>query len=58
MSMLPLLSKVYERVTNEQALNFFKTFFNEILRGFRKAHNTTLHGLFELLLEVGFLVLF
>ena len=39
---------VYERVINEQALNYF---FNEILRGFRKVHNSTQHGLFKLLLN-------
>ena len=53
MSMLPLLLNVYERVINEQALNYFQTFFNEILRGFRKAHNNTQHSLFELLLNRG-----
>ena len=38
---LPLLSKVNEiRVIYEQASNYFEPFFNEILRGFRKAHNT------------------
>ena len=42
MSILPLLLKVYERVINEQALNYF---FNEILRGLRKAHNSMQHGL-------------
>ena len=38
---LPLLSKVNEiRVIYEQASNYFEPFFNEILYGFRKAHNT------------------
>ena len=36
---LPLLSKVYERVMYEQTSNYFKLFFNDILCGFRKAHN-------------------
>ena len=39
-SILPLLSKVYERGIYEQASNFFKHFFKEILRGFRKALST------------------
>ena len=39
-SILPLLSKVYERVIYEQASNYFEPFFNEILCGFRKAHST------------------
>ena len=39
-SVLPLLLKVYERVIYEQASNYFEPFFNEILSGFRKAHNT------------------
>ena len=46
--MLPLLSKVYERVRCEQALNYFEPFYNEILCGFRKAHSTQ-HPLFKLL---------
>ena len=53
MSILPLLLKVYERVINEQVLNYFQTFFNKILCGFRKAHNCTQHSLFELLLNRG-----
>ena len=32
-STLPLLSKVYERVIFEQALNYLESIFNEILRG-------------------------
>ena len=39
-SILPLSSKVYERGIYEQASNFFERFFNEILRGFRKALST------------------
>ena len=48
MSILPLLSKVYERVIYEQASNYFEPFFNEILCGFRKAHSTQ-QALFKLL---------
>ena len=40
MSILPLLSKVYERVIYEQASNYFEPFFKQILFGFRKAHCT------------------
>ena len=40
MSILPLLSKVYERVIYEQASNCFEPFFKQILFGFRKAHCT------------------
>ena len=38
-SILPLLLKVYERVIYEQVSNYFKTFCNETLCGFRKAHS-------------------
>ena len=39
-SILPLLSKVYERVIYEQESNYFKPFFNKTLCEFRKAHST------------------
>ena len=45
-SILPLLSKVYERVIYEQTSYYFEPFFNEILCGFRKAHSTQ-HALFK-----------
>ena len=48
MSILPLLSKVYERVIYEQTSYYFEPFFNEILSEFRKA-NSTQHALFKLL---------
>ena len=35
-SILALLSKVYERVMYEQASNYFEPFFNDILGRFRK----------------------
>ena len=44
MGVLPLLSKVHERVICEQA----PIFFNEILCRFRKAHSTQ-HASFELI---------
>ena len=37
-SILPLLSKVYERVIYEQELNYFEPFFSDILCRFKKAH--------------------
>ena len=37
---LPLPSKVYERVIYEQVPNYFESYFNEIWCGFRKAHST------------------
>ena len=46
MSILPLLSKVYERVIYEQTSYYFEHFFNEILCGFR---NTTQLALCKLL---------
>ena len=49
-SILPLLSKVYERVIYEEASNYFESFFNEILCGFRKAYSTE-HPSFELLIS-------
>ena len=48
MSILPLLSKVYERVIYEQSSNYFEPFSNEVLCGFRKAYSTQ-HPSFELL---------
>ena len=48
MSILPLLSKVYERVIYEQVSNYFEPFLNELLCRFRKAHSTQ-HALFNLL---------
>ena len=47
-SILPLLSNVYERVIYEQAPNCFEPFFNEILRGYGKGPGRQ-HALFELL---------
>ena len=47
-SILPLLSRVCERVIYEQASNYFEHFVNEILRGFREIHSTQ-HASFELL---------
>ena len=47
-SILPLLSKVYERVIYNQLSDYPDNFLNNILCGFRKAHSTQ-HALFKLL---------
>ena len=47
-SILPFLSKVYERVIHNQLWQNPEQFFNSILCGIRKAHNTQ-HPLFKLL---------
>ena len=39
-SILSLLSNVYERVVYKQVSNYFEAFFNEILCGFKKVHST------------------
>ena len=48
MSILPLLSKVYEKVIYNQLSDYSNSFLNNILCGFRKAHSTQ-HALFKLL---------
>ena len=47
-SILPLLSKVFEKLIYRQLSNYTKSFLSSILCGFRKAHNTQ-HALFKLL---------
>ena len=47
-SVLPLLSKVLERVIYNQLVKYMDTFLNKLLCGFRKAHSTQ-HALFKLL---------
>ena len=47
-SLLPLLSKVFEKVMYEYALWICGEFLNKLLCGFRKAHSTQ-HALFRLL---------
>ena len=49
-SILPLLSKVYEWVISKQVSNYFEPFFDEILSGLWKAHSTQ-HASFELLIS-------
>ena len=48
MLVLPLLSKVFERVIYNQLGKCMDTFLNKLLCGFRKAHSTQ-HALFKLL---------
>ena len=48
MSILSLLSKVYERIMFNQLSNHAKYFLSQILCGFRKVHSTQ-HALFRLL---------
>ena len=48
MSILPLLSKVYEKVIYNQLSDYSDSFLNNILCGFRKTHSTQ-HALFKLL---------
>ena len=47
-SILPLLSKVFENIVYDQLYIYKKIFLNELLCGFRKAHSTQ-HALFKLL---------
>ena len=47
-SILPLLSKVYEKLLYNRLSDYVENIFNVILCGFRKAHNTQ-HTLFKLL---------
>ena len=47
-NVLPLLSKVFERVIYNQLGKYMDTFLNKLLCGFRKAHSTQ-HALFKLL---------
>ena len=41
---LPLLSKVFEKLMYDQLYEYAETFLNKLLCGFRKAHSTQ-HGL-------------
>ena len=47
-SILPLLSKVFEKLIYQQLPSYIESFLSSILCGFRKAHNTQ-HALFKLL---------
>ena len=47
-SILPLLSKVFETIIFDQLYEYAETFLNKLFCGFRKAHSTQ-HALFRLL---------
>ena len=47
-SVLPLLSKVFEKIMYDQLYEYAETFLNKLLCGFRKAQSTQ-HALFRLL---------
>ena len=47
-SVLPLLSKVFEKIIYDQLYEYLENFLTELLCGFRKAHSTQ-HGLFRLI---------
>ena len=47
-SILPLLSKVFETIMFHQLYEYAETFLNKLFCGFRKAHSTQ-HALFKLL---------
>ena len=47
-NILPLLSKVYEKLLYNRLSDYVENIFNVILCGFRKAHSTQ-HALFKLL---------
>ena len=47
-SVLPLLSKVFEKIIYGQLYEYLENFLSELLCGFRKAHSTQ-HVLFRLI---------
>ena len=47
-SVLPLLSKVFQKIINDQLYEYLENFLSELLCGFRKAHSTQ-HALFRLI---------
>ena len=47
-SVLLLLSKVFEKFIYDQLYEYLENFLNELLCGFRKAHSTQ-HALFKLI---------
>ena len=49
-SVLPLLSKIFERLIYDQLNEYLEQYLNSLLCGFRKAHSTQ-HALFRLLQE-------
>ena len=49
-SVLPLLSKFFERLIYDQLNEYLEQYLNSLLCGFRKAHSTR-HAVFRLLQE-------
>ena len=49
-SILPTISKIFEKVLSSQLNRFFKSIFSKFLCGFRKGHSTQ-HALFHLINE-------
>ena len=47
-SVLPLISKIFERIIHDQLSEYLEKYLNSILCGFRKRHSTQ-HALFKLL---------
>ena len=47
-SVLPLLSEVFEKIMYDQLYEYAETFLNKLLCGFRKAHSIQ-HAFFRLL---------
>ena len=47
-SVLPLLSKIFEKIIYDQLYEYLANFLSEFLCGFRKAHSTQ-HALFRLI---------
>ena len=48
MSVLPLFSKIFEKVIYDQLCQYLEKYLNSLLCGFRKAHSSQ-HALFKLL---------
>ena len=49
MSVLPLISKIFERIIHDQLSEYLEKYLRSILCGFRKVHSTQQHALFKLL---------
>ena len=47
-SVLPLLSKVFKKVIDDQLYEYLENFLSELLCGFQKGHSTQ-HALFRLI---------
>ena len=47
-SILPLISKVFEKIIHDQLYEYLENFLGELLCGFRKAHSTQ-HALFRII---------